>query len=583
MKTTLKKSLKILMLGSLLTCPIASKASVVKDINQAMTTLLGHAPVVKNVYDGQNQGLDSGAPNFQPWSSSYWPDILGGISNHYRDRTRFGNEFFFLLKYPAARGRLIGDEKNVCDKYETWSPDDLNKKLSPTEKYDLLLGDTNFTFTKNVTAEIDFRANYKKTSILNNGKQVDSDDLQGDNNTDNAQFADVQGTYASFDDQVAYRYWQKSGNSIAYWFGICDGWSPAAVTLPRPVNPVTLVGKLGQSITFYPDDLKALGDYLFARTNNDYMTTMNYQFAGRPCASDGNPPTNDDDSPNPGRVTDFRCNDVDAGVWHLALLNRIGKDKMGFVFEIDNNKKINNHPIASYSLKYFNPITGKEGTLADSVVLRSLVKDSYANRRNSAGTKLVGVKSNFRYLNYQWPEDHKDPKWNTDSPAQDETKTLTYVYDLELDDAGNVLGGEWGDRSKEDYADRADGTQVMKSNYSPQPDFIWMAAPQNLPHSEMSAFTSMGQVIDPSNPRPFGNMNWAWDGNGAHLPDEWTRAAVADEAWQPATIGVASKIAGSKIQQVAPNEAKDSVLKSAQPLSDIVFYLFDKSRDPEQK
>ena len=583
MKSTLKKSLKMVMLGSLLVCPIASHASVVKDITGAMTTLLGHAPAVKNVFDGQNQGLDSARPNFQPWSSSYWPDILGGITNHYRVHSQFGNEFLFLLRYPVARNSLMNDESTVCTKWSTFNETDLNNKLSATEKYDLLLGDTNFSFTKAVQAEIDFRANYRKTSVLNNGTEVDPNTMEGDNNTDNSDFADVQGTYAAYDDQIAYHYWKKAGDSLAYWFGICDGWSPAAVTLPRPAHSVTVTGKLGQQITFYPDDLKALGDYLFARTNNDYMTTMNYQFAGRPCGTNGDPDTDSDTDPNPGRVKDFRCNDVDAGVWHLALLNRIGKDKMGFVFEIDNNKKINNHPVANYSLKYFNPITGKEGSLADSVVLRSLVKDSYANRRNTAGTKLVGVKSDFHYLNYQWPESHHDPKWNNDSPAEDDVKSLEYVYDLELDDAGNVLGGEWGDRSKESTIDGPNGTKIVKSKYSAQPDFIWMAAPQNLPHSEMSAFTTMGQVIDPSNPRPFGNMKWNWDGNGQNLPDEWLRAAKADEEWQAAIVGVASPVPGSALQKVTPIDAEDSVLKSAQPLSDIVYYLFDQSRDADQK
>jgi hypothetical protein len=136
------------------------------------------------------------------------------------------------------------------------------------------------------------------------------------------------------------------------------------------------------------------------------MQTMNYQFAGRPCGTGGNPEVIPDGQPNAGRVKDFRCNDVDAGVWHLALLNRVGKDKMGFVFEIDNNRKINNHPVSNYSLKYFNPSTGKEGSLRDSIVPRTSLYDSYANRRNPNSVYLVGVKSKFRYLNYQWPESH---------------------------------------------------------------------------------------------------------------------------------------------------------------------------------
>jgi hypothetical protein len=587
MKKTIKKSLQMMTLASLLACPISSQARVVENINQAMTELLGHAPAVTNVYTAESQGLNAGSPKAQPWSSSYWPDILGGIANHYRDRGFIGNFLFFILRYDAAKGRFQGDAKDVLEKYNTWSNEDLNQKLSPTEKYDLLLGDTNFTFTKNVMEDIDFRAKYRKTSVAPNGVESSrTDDFDGDDNTE--QFADVQGTYAQYDHNVAFKYWQKKGDSIAYWFGICDGWSPAAVTLPRPSNPVTLTGALGHQITFYPDDLKALGDYLFARTNNDYMTTMDYHFAGRPCGAGSTPDTIALDQANPGRVKDFRCNDLDAGVWHLALLNRVGKDKMGFVFEIDNNRKINNHPVSNYSLKYFNPKTGKEGALRDSVVPRASLKDSYANRRNPSTVYLVGVKSKFTYLNYQWPEAHHSDRWNTDSADQDKTKDKEYTYDLELDVNGNILGGEWGDRSQELVTtedDDGNQTTQLQSVYADQPDFIWMGAPQNLPHSEMSLYTTIGTPIDASNPRPFGNMNWAWDGDGRHLPADWVRAAKTDEMWQAPIIGEAREIPGAAnhAKEVFPAEAKDSTMKSAQPLSNIVFYLFDKARNSNDR
>jgi hypothetical protein len=585
MKKSFKKPIQLLTLAALLACPISSQARVVENINQAMTTLLGHAPVVTNVYDGQNQGLDSASPSFQPWSSSYWPDILGGINNHYRDRAFIGDFLFFLLRYDAAKGRFQGDSASVCSKYDTWSPDDLNQKLSPTEKYDLLLGDTNFTFTKNVMADIDFRAQYRKTSVApDGGEQSNVTSFAGDDNTD--MFSDVQGTYSRFDQNVSFKYWQQKSGSIAYWFGICDGWSPAAVTLPRPVNPVTLTGAAGHQITFYPDDLKALADYLFARTNNDYMTTMDYHFAGRPCGAGSDPDVNGPNEENPGQVKDFRCNDVDAGVWHLALLNRIGKDKMGFVFEVDNNQKINNHPVSNYSLKYFNPSTGEMGSLKDSVVAIGDVKDSYKNRRNPNTKFLVGVKSKFTYLNYQWPEAHHRNSWNTDSASQDKTKQKEYTYDLELDINGNILGGEWGDRSQElveTTDDDGNTTSSLQSEYADQPDFIWMAAPKNLPHSEMSVYTTLGQPIDPSNPRPFGNMQWAWDGDGRHLPDEWVRAAQSDEMWQAPIIGTTSVDPTTHAKIVSPPEAKDSILKSAQPLSNIVFYLFDQARDQSQR
>jgi hypothetical protein len=511
-----------LILGSIL--PGTGNASVVQDVNEASAKLLGHAAKVTNVFESQKLGLNRMAAKFQPWSGAYWPDINGGIANHYRDHGKFGDQILFLLRYGIAKGRVRNDFKNVCTKFGSFSEEELNQKLSPAEKYDLLLGDTNFTFAKAVLEDIDFRAHYLKKNKMKDGEDPgDDDQYVGINN--NYHYADVQSSYSHYDNEVSYRYWKKRGDSISYWFGICDGWSPASIYLPRPEKPVTVVGALGHRITFYPDDLKALGSYLFARTNNDYLTTMNYQFAGRPCAEHGEP-----NGDQVGYVKDFRCNDLDAGLWHMILLNRIGVDRMGFMMDIDNNHKINNHPLGSYQLTYFNPATGEEGTLKNSVVSRYEVSDGYAKRRNPKTAYLVGVKSTIQYRYYQWPEDNRDR--STDHPSDDIVKDLNYVYDLELDANGNILGGEWGDRSKENIEDGV--------KYAKQPDFIWMSAPNLLPFSEESVYTVPGTPKDPSNPRPFGNMNWAWNGKGA-MPEDWVRAAKADEMWHPPVVGEMKK------------------------------------------
>ncbi len=581
MKTYMKKDMKHFiqssLLASLLLNPLSSQASVVLNVTDAVSKLIGHTASVINVFDAEKRGLNSGSSKYQPWSGSYWPDILGGIANHYRDHGTFGDQFLFALRYGIAHGRVQGDFKNVCDKYDTFSPDDINQKLSPAEKYDLLLGDTSFSFARAILDDVDFRAHYlKKSKMMDGSDSSDTEPYEGVNNNDH--FADVQSSYSRFDNDVAYRYWKKRGDSLSYWFGICDGWSPASIYLPRPVKPVTVTGALGHKITFYPDDLKALGSYLFARTNNDYMTTMNYQFAGRPCAEGGDPATDD-----MGYVKDFRCNDLDAGLWHLALLNRIGVDKMGIMMDIDNNKKINNHPFGIYSLTYFNPATGEDGTLQQSVVNRSAVTDGYARRRNAKTVYLVGVKSTVRYRYYQWPEDNKDKV--TDGESQDITKEKTFVYDLELDAGGNVLGGEWGNRFDEivdpDSEDADSGTPGSVK-YADQPDFIWMAKKGDLPFSEQSVYTYAGAAIDPSNPRPFGNTQWTWDGKSA-LPEDWVRAAKADEVWRAPVVGSLDSVDGKKGKEVFPVEARDSLMKSAQPLSNIVYYLFDQARLPTDR
>jgi hypothetical protein len=464
-----------------------------------------------------------------------------------------------LLRYDIAKSRLRNDFNNVLDHVNKWDIEKLNKKLSPAEKYDLLLGDLNFSFTKAVMEEADFRQKYRLTTK----RSTTGEDAEAEGD-DNAYYEDDFSTYSKYDDVVQYRYWREKGNSLAYWSGICDGWSPASIYLPRPSSAVKVKGALGHTIIFYPDDLKALGSYLFARTNTPYFATMNYQFAGRKCDERGDPDRIDN-----GFVKDIRCNDLDAGVFHLALVNRIGKDRMGFVMDFDNNLKINNHPISAYKIGYFNPSNGEEAVLRNAITPIASVKDAYSIRRNPKAKYLVGVKAEVTYMYYIFPESNRTD--STDHPGQDKLKTKEYVYDLELDENYNILGGEWGDRSNENG---------KKAKYADQPDFIWMAAPRNLPYSEMSTYAFAGTAKDPSNPRPFGNMNWAWDGKSA-LPSDWMSAAIADGTWQAPIPGkVVSDSSG--VEDVVPATSKNSVLKSAQPLSHIVYFLFDQARSGNQ-
>jgi hypothetical protein len=567
------KTFSQLVLSSVVLLPGLAQAAVTQDAKKKMTELLGHVPEVMNVLEAQKQKLDSGAPRFQPWSGSFWPDINGGITNHYRDNGKLGSQLNFVLRYDRAKHRLRNDHKQVCEKYPSWNVETLNQKLSPAEKYDLLLGNTNFEFTKAVMDEIDFRADYRITTKKSDGTDSDSDINEGsDNNyfyeddTDNK-------TYARFDDKVQYRYWRKKGGSLAYWSGICDGWAPASVYLPRPEKPVTVTGALGHQITFYPDDIKALGSYLFARTNTPYYATMNYKFAGRKCDESGSPATD-----KAGWVKDIRCNDLDAGIWHLSLINRIGRDRMGFVFDVDNNLKINNHPIGGYELKYFNPATGKEGTLKDSIVPRGAVQDRYAKRRKAEAVYLLGVKSKIKMVYYVWPEGNR--KESYDHEGRDEVKTVEYSYDLELDANYNIVGGEWGERFAESAVianpDENEDSETPVETAAKQPDFIWMAGTKALPQSEMAPYAYKGAKKDLEQPRPFGNVQWAWDGKSI-LPEDWLRAARADMNWY-APVPV-----NHKDELDTKPEAKNSILKSAQPLSHIVYFLFDQSRSTMSK
>jgi len=520
---------KIIIISVLISTSTYAKTT--KNIDSEITKLLAHDPVITQVQEVVNQGLNRASTAAQPWSGSYWPDITGSITNHYRDRTKLWNQAFFALGYQVSKIRFMNNFEDVQKSYLGWDHSKLNEKLSPSEKYDLLVGNHDFNFTKAILEELDFRASHKPSFVSSNSSSTKDTEIDPDDNHESSRFSEDKR-------KNGFTVWRDSSSHYAYWSGICDGWSPASIYLPRPVKPVTVKSFDGSPITFYPDDLKALGSYLFARTNTPYFASMQYSFAGQACREKGKPKLNHD-----GKVEDSACNDLDPGVWHLALVNRIGVDKTGFIMDVDNNVKINNHPVFYYELEYFNPKTGKIGSLKDSIIARAEMRDSFENYRDPKAKSLVGVRSKVKMSFYIWAEDHHE--LTSDSVSEDKTKDEEYTYDLELDEDGKILGGEWGDRSNENGE---------KSRYAKQPDFIWMAPLHQLPYSQMSSSTIQGDYLN-------NKFEWAWDGKST-LPEDWIAAAKEDQKWSPPVLN-----------------NQYSKLKSAQVLSNIIYKLFEMAKE----
>jgi hypothetical protein len=164
-------------------------------------------------------------------------------------------------------------------------------------------------------------------------------------------------------------------------------------------------------------------------------------------------------------------------------------------------------------------------------------------RRHPEARRLLGVRTLVSYRHYHWPEDRRS--YETDSVADDRVREVEYEYELEIDASGKVVGGEW--RSSE------------------QPDFLWMADQKSLPYSEQSVYALPKDV----------KGNWAWDGLGP-VPADWLRAASLDAAWSPPVVGVQGRGTRNR-KPVYPESARNALLRPAQPLSHLVYYLFDQS------
>ncbi|WP_020557932.1 hypothetical protein [Thiofilum flexile] len=263
--------------------------------------------------------------------------------------------------------------------------------LSPAEKYDALVGDTTFSLTQ---------------YMWRSGRS----------------------------------YYEQYGK-VETWMGICHGWAPAAFMLARPQNAITVKAPNGVNLNFYPADIKALASLLWANAAGDT------RFIGGRC-NDKDPAKD----PITGRSISSDCFDTNPGTWHLAVVNQIGVAQRSFVLDVTYDYEVWNQPCFSYEYRYFNPQTNKStNVLSDAIVkLTDFTQDKFKKYRSSKATHLVGVAMTVSYVVETKPT-HRE----TDQPRFDVIQSVEYLYDLELDSSGNIIGGEW-------YQNR-------------HPDFLWTA------------------------------------------------------------------------------------------------------------
>jgi len=323
----------------------------------------------------------SGRLDEQPWSDDYWPIAQGILGFRYAD---------YDIKYSTGW-------KNVYDTHLVTLPAskyiEENKVdlLSPSEKYDLLIGDENFTLTKAMWAA---------------GKA----------------------------------YWTPE-KDVETWMGICHGWAPAAYMVPRPQNAITVTAADGKTpITFYPADIKSLASLLWA--NAPYDT----KFIGGRCSTKN--PKKDEN----GRIQDKDCFDSNPATWHKVVVNQIKKGPEGrsFVLDAAYDYEVWNQPVYAYSYRYFNPLTSEESnTWSDETVLLKIedyTNDIFKKYRSKDTEYIIGVEMIVEYMKETRPEQNE-----SDDPSYDEIGKVIYRYDLEVAFDGEIIGGEWYSNKHPDF------------------------------------------------------------------------------------------------------------------------------------
>jgi len=345
----------------------------------------GVATLETSLVNLEAQGLTSGASRTLPWSGHFWPNFQGGVAARWNDTA------FPRTDWGAAESYV----QNL-----PWDRS-YRDQLSPAEKYDLVTG------------------------LL----------------------PDEVGSLTKHQWNLGRKEYATSG-TVATWQGICHGWAPASLFLPRPVRPVAVSTPQGQ-ILFSVDDIKALGALYWA--NGNYRTV----YAGWRCNE--STPAMDAD----GRVLSPKCFDVNPADWHLVLSHLVAARGESFVIDAENGTQVWNKPVIDFRFEFFDVADYNRKSPRFKDVLRersSLGRLRHANYRPTETAWVVGVRSIVTLGDGQPAGIHAPDR-----------KVMTYVYDLELDADFRVIGGEWRDGKHPDFLWRpedlsrpaSDGDQVV--------------------------------------------------------------------------------------------------------------------------
>lgn len=377
-----------------------------------------------NLFKMAEQNLTRGRVAEQPWSSDYWALASGTTAKRYLDDNWPNLDWHEVQRYYAAWFTAHG--ANAAAYID---------QLSPAEKYDMLVGDANWTLTK-----------------------------------------------AQLDEARPYAFNQDgSERDVERWMGICHGWAAAAYVDKRPRKTVVAYSPTGVPVTFYPDDIKALSVLKWAngravRYNAQGQLEYSSRFIGGRCNLRDESIERD---PATGAVTNDNCFDSNPGAWHKSVVNQVGINKRSFVMDVTFDYEVWNQPVYSYSYTYFNP-----ATLQPAATIRAAMQpigsfnDRLAHLRarnypagSARPSHIVGVIMEVQYMVETMPQGSP-----TNDESRDAIRTVRYVYDLEITEAGEILGGEWYENS--------------------HPDFLWTPAPGSFAWNDIDQYITSWSVAD---------------------------------------------------------------------------------------
>lgn len=218
------------------------------------------------------------------------------------------------------------------------------------------------------------------------------------------------------------------------WLGFCHGWAGASHMLVHvPNQPIIVTSPKNIPVTFYPHDIKALHALLWANAS------PKTKFVGNRCHTPNPPKTRF------GRVIDRACFDTNPATWHLSLVNQMGLNRRSFVMDSTFDYQVWNFPLSGYRYRYFNPLTRQDVAKLSlaAIPIQKYKSDPFREFRSPRAKYVVGVYMDVTHLDAVSPS----RKLVIDNAY----KTIRLVYDLELDEAMNIVGGEWFSNAHPDF------------------------------------------------------------------------------------------------------------------------------------
>ena len=359
------------------------------------------------------------------WSGSYWPMRNGGISLRYNKNANNS-----IGDYDAAIGGFTSfynwamsvsryDQPSDYLQFSS-SPDfatHVDQNYSPAEKYDLLVGDTDFTLT-----------NYEK----NEGTQ-----------------------YA----------W---GGDVVGWFGICHGWSPASYYFNRPLSSVLVTAANGMSIKFQPDDIKGLASRFMA---NAQYTTL---FIGNRCEYYYPDPgwfsSSNCISLSPASFLITIGNQV--GLFGKSLTFDPEADPEIWNFPIKDYEFRFYNPLTN---DFFSNANGAKVSLD---YMRGSTDSFNQFIGTSADPRAVSAVGIFMKVSYTNEHDITELR-HDDTTAPDKFLDSEFDAIIELDQGDNIVGGEWKFKSHPNFIWNYDETMPIKG-VSDEKLPYWSTGPDSL-------------------------------------------------------------------------------------------------------